>query len=164
MAPIIRKADKDYRVDAALGRFRTSLLEGVELHTDVLQAFARRLEDLLSGGECPPSLKAQLCKEIDRVGLIHNAAANSKKVDLDKQGTKLWNLASKIKTQKSNDAQLLCQGTATFLPSLDAPANRPQYACLHAYFSTAHNDPRKNRLPVPVATTMPSCIQCLTAK
>ena len=44
------------------------------------------------------------------MGLLLGAAAASKTADLDKLGTRLWNVASKIKFQKPVDPELLCAG------------------------------------------------------
>ena len=60
-------------------------------------AFAKQLEDSIAT-DCPePSLLRGLRREIDNIIATNNATAASKRTDLDQQGTRLWNLASKVK-------------------------------------------------------------------
>ena len=49
----------------------------------------------------------QLRGEIDNVIATNNATAASKRADLDRQGVRLWNLASKIK-KTMKDEESLC--------------------------------------------------------
>lgn len=69
--------------------------------------FAKRLEESLTSANPRKSLTADIYNKIETAVSIHNAAAASKRIDLDKQGTRLWNLSSKLKNA-AKDAELLC--------------------------------------------------------
>jgi len=71
------------------------------------EAFAKQLEDKMGCKTLPSILSEDLHREIDKLTVTHYAAPASTKVDLDKQGTRLWNLASKL-TSKVDDGEVLC--------------------------------------------------------
>ena len=48
-------------------------------------------------------------KKIEMAISVRSAAAASRRIDLDKQGTKIWNLSSKLK-DIAVDGELLCSG------------------------------------------------------
>lgn len=75
--------------------------------------FAKRLEESLTSANPRKSLTADIYNKIETAVSIHNAAAASKRIDLDKQGTRLWNLSSKLKNA-AKDAELLCMGKDQF--------------------------------------------------
>lgn len=76
-------------------------------------AFAKRLEDIVADDNAGQSLSAEICKEIKKALSIHDTSALNKRVDLDKQGTRLWNLASRLKNT-TKDGDLLCSGKSLF--------------------------------------------------
>ena len=71
--------------------------------------FAKRLEESLASANPEKSLLAEIYTKIETVMSIHNAIAASRRVDLDKYGTRLWNLSSKLKNT-TKDGELLCLG------------------------------------------------------
>lgn len=108
--------------------------------------FAKRLEKSLTSANTEEPLLADIHNNIETADSIHNAAAASKRVDLDKQGTRLWNLSSKLKNTVK-DGELLCLGKNSLL--------RRFYSCLPSqfasslfFFSTALNDASKVPLQV----------------
>ncbi len=81
-----------------------------------MQAFARDLEEKLYAKNTSHPLKAHLHKEIEILSLLHNITDSGRRVELDKHGTRLWNLASKLTQEKSWDTELLCSGKTTESP------------------------------------------------
>lgn len=73
-------------------------------------AFATNLENNIRSESILPSLNVNLYKEIDRVPLIHNAAATGRIRELDEQGTRLWNLTPKLKKESAASMELVCLG------------------------------------------------------
>ena len=71
--------------------------------------FAKLLEEYIISTNPKKPLPADIHSKIETAVSIRNAAAASKRVDLDKQGTRLWNLSSKLK-DASKDRELLCLG------------------------------------------------------
>ena len=75
-----------------------------------MTAFADDLEKCLRANNKPTSLTADLYNQLDRVPLIHNADASSRCRELDEQGTKVWNLALRLKRDGSISTELGCLG------------------------------------------------------
>jgi len=72
------------------------------------EAFAKQLEDRLTS-ETRPSIQLEIFnREIDKLTEIHNLAAGSRRVDMDKQGTRLWNLTSNLRSKGGNGEVLCC--------------------------------------------------------
>ena len=69
--------------------------------------FAKLLEEYIISTNPEKPLPANIYNKIETAVSIRNAAAASKRVDLDKQGTRLWNLSSKLK-DATMDRELLC--------------------------------------------------------
>ncbi|KAL6717482.1 sporulation-specific protein 22 [Lecanora helva] len=88
MAPIAKKFDKEQKVQNVLD-------------------FAKNIEISLSSDTVKLPSCSDLRRQIDQVAAIHHAAAASKNVDLDRQGTRLWNAASTLKSKEEN-GELLC--------------------------------------------------------
>ena len=99
-------------------------------HVGANAAFARDLEETLTSANVELSLSTDLRKEVDKAILINHAAAASKRADLDRQGTRLWNLASKLKSQKFADEELLCLGNAAQIVSKYITYQRSSCICL----------------------------------
>ena len=79
-----------------------------------LQVFAKLLEESLTSSSNPEtSLPADIYNKIETAVSIRDAAAAGRRVDLDKQGTRLWNLSSKLKNT-AKDGELLCLGKNSF--------------------------------------------------
>lgn len=86
----IRRAEKEQRLAATL-------------------AFAKSIEESLQEDAGPPSsLTSDLYRQVDGVLLISKEVAASRNHELDRQGTRLWNLASKYKSHRSANPELLC--------------------------------------------------------
>lgn len=72
-------------------------------------AFAKKLEESLHSDAGPPSsLTIDLYRQVDSVLLISRESAASRYSELDSQGTRLWNLASKHKSARFANPELLC--------------------------------------------------------
>ena len=71
--------------------------------------FAELLEDSLTSANPVKPLLVEVQNRIQTAASIRSAAAASRRVDLDKQGTRLWNLSSKLK-KTIKDGELLCLG------------------------------------------------------
>ena len=116
----------------------------------VRTAFASRLEDQLKSGTVLPSLLTTIRPEIDKAISLQNATAASQRIELDFQGTKLWNLVSKSRAAKE-DVILLCHGTSSSLSLRKAfpiAYSRLQYAHLPACSWTAPSAVRQAPLQV----------------
>ena len=75
-------------------------------------AFAKHLEDTFTSDTPAPPLSVDLYREIDNAIATHNAVAASRRADLDQQGTRLWNMALRVRN-KVKDGEMLClSGTA----------------------------------------------------
>lgn len=73
-----------------------------------LVAFAADLEKTLRSNELPSTLVATIYKQCDRVLLLQGAGVVNSTHDLDARGTRLWNLASKLKHRNSAITELIC--------------------------------------------------------
>ena len=73
--------------------------------------FGKLLEESLTSTNPEESLPADVYSRIETAVSINNAAAASKRFDLDKQGTRLWNFSSKLKNI-ADDGESLCLGTS----------------------------------------------------
>lgn len=71
-------------------------------------AFAKQLEEKLISETRPIIHLEALNREIDKLTAIHNSAAASRRVDLDKQGTRLWNLTPNLRSKDGNGEILCC--------------------------------------------------------
>ena len=71
--------------------------------------FVSRLQQVLSSNLKPPSLATDLYKHIDELTETRLTFKNSSR-ELDEEGTKLWNLSSKLKRSEDTSAQLICLG------------------------------------------------------
>ena len=76
--------------------------------------FAKFLEEALTSANPEKPLPADIYSKIETAISIRNVVAASKRFDLDKQGTRLWNLSSKLKNT-AKDGELFCLGTSSFL-------------------------------------------------
>ena len=75
----------------------------------ITAAFAKSLEESLRSGAGPhSSLTADLDRQVDSVTLISKEVAAIRNHELDGQGTRLWNLASRYKSDRSGNPELLC--------------------------------------------------------
>ena len=72
--------------------------------------FAELLEECIIATDLEKPLLADIYSKIETAASIRNGAAASKRADLDKQGTRLWNLSSKLK-----DRELLCLGKTSLV-------------------------------------------------
>ncbi|KAF6237883.1 hypothetical protein HO173_004084 [Letharia columbiana] len=104
MAPVIKRAEKENALHSIL-------------------VFAKLLEEYLTSASPEKPLPADIYNKIETAVSIRNTLAACRRVDLDKRGTRLWNLSSKLKN--------------TFASSL-------------FFFSTALNDAPKVPLQVPI--------------
>ena len=71
--------------------------------------FAKLLEETLTSANPEKPLPADIYSRIETAISIRNVVAPSKRFDLDKQGTRLWNLSKK----SAKDGELLCLGTSS---------------------------------------------------
>lgn len=90
MAPVIKRAEKENALHSIL-------------------AFAKLLEEYLTSASPEKPLPADIYNKIETAVSIRNTLAASRRVDLDKRGTRLWNLSSKLKNTVE-DGELLCLG------------------------------------------------------
>ncbi|KAL9001374.1 MAG: hypothetical protein Q9169_000265 [Polycauliona sp. 2 TL-2023] len=81
---------------------------------DSILAFTTRLEKALrDASDTGASLADSLFDHIESIALVPTTASVNKARDLDERGTRLWNLASKIK-DGTKSAQMLAQGPRPF--------------------------------------------------
>lgn len=71
--------------------------------------FAELLENSLTSANPEKPLPVEVQNRIETAASIRSTAAASSRVDLDKQGTRLWNLSSKLK-KTIKDGELLSLG------------------------------------------------------
>ena len=78
-------------------------------------AFAADLEDSIRSQSFSSSRVASIVKYIDKLLVLPTAQIQSG--DLDCRGTKLWNLASKLKQNATTTGETVCIGRILTLPS-----------------------------------------------
>lgn len=109
-----RRAEKEQRLAATLGQSlfipkRKALAINCIPANMIAAAFAKSIEESLQEDAGPPSsLTSDLYRQVDGVLLISKEVAASRNHELDRQGTRLWNLASKYKSHRSANPELLC--------------------------------------------------------
>lgn len=108
MAPTTIPAEKGNALHSVLGQFYI-LAHGLAKHRLASVVFAKLLEESLTAANAEKSLAADIYNKIETAVSIRNAAAASKRVELDKKGTKLWNLSSKLK-RTTMDGEMFCLG------------------------------------------------------
>lgn len=114
MPPVIRRAEKEHRLATTLGQsFFIPKQKALAINcipANMIAAdFAKSIEESLhSDGGPPSSLTSDLHRQVDSVLLISKEVAASRSHELDRQGTRLWNLASKYKSHRSANPELLC--------------------------------------------------------
>ena len=96
--------------------------------------FAKFLEDTLTSANPEKSLPGNIHTRIEIAVSIRDAAVVSRRVDLDKQGTRLWNLSSKLK-KTAADEGMLCLGRVSHSQRF-CLCLRKQFASLLFFFST----------------------------
>ena len=97
--------------------------------------FAKLLEECIVATDLEMPLLADIYSKIETAVSIRNGAAASKRVDLDKQGTRLWNLSSKLK-----DRELLCLSKTSLVHAVshaDLQSSRLRFSS-HRLRSTMH--------------------------
>lgn len=77
--------------------------------------FASKLEEILPGTPRPPTLATDLLKHIDDLSEQRPPSAGNFR-DVDEQGTRLWNLSSKLKKDEVTSTQLICLSIVSYKP------------------------------------------------
>ena len=109
MAPEIKRAEKEKALNSILGQFLFMDLQAHRLAKNRLIsiAFAKLLEESLTSTNTGKSISGDISRNIEAAVSLRNVAAASRRVDLDRHGTRLWNLSSKLKNTPK-DGELLC--------------------------------------------------------
>ena len=109
MGPAIHRNDKDSKLTAVLGGCMRPYRRET---TNPLAAIATDVERSLQSEKIhvPAAQVASLYKQCDKILLIEGTIAAKSAHDLDARGTRLWNLASKLKKGDAVTSELTCLG------------------------------------------------------
>ena len=102
---VSNRAEQDNALHSTLGQ----LLCGLADHRLTSIVFAKLIEESLSSADPGKSLPADTYNRIETAVLIRSVAATVRRADLDKQGTRIWNLSSELRNT-SKDGKPLCLG------------------------------------------------------
>lgn len=73
--------------------------------------FASHLQQVLTSKERPSTLATDLLGHIDQLVEVRLRVRNSAR-NLDEEGTRLWNLSSKLRKDEVASSKLICLGAA----------------------------------------------------
>ena len=94
------------------------------------EAFAKQLEETLTSGNGARPILDEIRKRVDDLTFIHVPSVAERKGELDKQGTRLWNLALQL---NHKDSETACLGLPLSLHHLFATAYPLKYECSAIY-------------------------------
>lgn len=121
----MKRAEKENALHSTLGQCYcgTLLAQRLAKHRLVSIAFGKFLEENLTSANFEKSLPVDIYNRIEIAVSIRSGVAANRRGDLDKQGTRLWNLSSKLKNRAKDGepSELLCLGKG--------PRSRRLYSC-----------------------------------
>lgn len=101
--------EREEKLSSILGELHIGVcLLGFVTPDIVVAAFATDLEESVRSKNLPSSRASVIYNNIDK--LLALPCVSNHPSDLDRKGTKLWNLASKLKKEDASSGELLCLG------------------------------------------------------